>query len=741
MYAVAAHFRLLNGAKAIGKTVDGNLYTYYYYKDGAVVAVAFCNNGTARQKLPASCSVLDMSGNPVKIENGEVLIGLNPVYILGLDKETAMTGAGNQIRDEFELFIDYYANLMGEEQEYNSLPGKFFDDSLSNSAHSSSGKKNMQQCLDYMMNTEEDAFGYDIIKEKVASKIDEYFALTKEGLPSAEELEAYINSYYDMGIELMEDYKAGRIHMSAREFSGLMYSLHFIGEYMANVYMMSVPSNEVLQIPSSSAELKHITAAIDQKESRTEGGIYEFSRAILSYGNNYASEAEEVFRLSESNPQKAGVVKSRNLMAENLNKWAQNFMDCEGISHSRMLLQMTRENRTFYNFSENTAVFSLYNFGKKDFEGTIKLYDSEGTELLSVPAQLAAGKSAEFKGTFLLSNTTENRSLYTIRLYSGDELYYEEVIDDIAIAEKAVITMNTSMVPAEQLTEVSFNVENTFNTEQQYVVRVIPPEGWALEENEKTVSIKPGQTSTVSFNVEKTHITDFNEYYFDVELTASGDETVKQNDLPLQFTYVPKTNEDIDINAFNGDISDWKNAYPVIVNVPENPSDPESWANANRALRLYAKWSAGDLYLLARVNDDKMLNDRVETEIWNGDSIQFSIDTTNSKTAFYDDGDYEFGLALTGAGMQHYVWTGASGGFNNMEYKIIRNEQDRTTLYLIKIPADALSPMRFIQGYEFGMNVVLNDADSVSREFFAELTDGTAYEKAPIYYHTWILGN
>ena len=122
---------------------------------------------------------------------------------------------------------------MGEEQEYDSLPGKF------NEATSSVNVTNQQYCMDYMMDAEEGAFGYEIIKDKVTAKIDEYFALTQDGLPTAEELEAYINSYYALGLELMEDYKDGNIHMSEREFSGLLYSLHFIGEYMANVYTVS----------------------------------------------------------------------------------------------------------------------------------------------------------------------------------------------------------------------------------------------------------------------------------------------------------------------------------------------------------------------------------------------------------------------------------------------------------------------------------------------------------------------
>ena len=75
-----------------------------------------------------------------------------------------------------------------------------------------------------------------------------------------------------------------------------------------------------------------------------------------------------------------------------------------------------------------------------------------------------------------------------------------------------------------------------------------------------------------------------------------------------------------------------------------------------------------------------------------------------------------------------------------MEYKIVRNEQDKTTMYLLKFPEQAVAPLKLKSGSRFGMNFVLNECDYIVRDYYYELTEGTAKTKSPIYYHTWVLG-
>ena len=732
LYSIAAHFRLLNGAKFLGRCKRDNLYSFYYYKDGKVIEVDYVNKGTKAVNI-AGKEAYDLYGNKITPVNNEIVVAREPVYIFGNKKDEALNGILSTVRSDAEFMYDYYANLMGKERKYNSFDTFTISPTVTKYANE---PQEFEDCINVH---EEDAYGFEIIGEELENEFGKFYAMTQNGIPEENEIKNYLNEYYDLGNKFIRDYKDGRIHMSTREFSGFLYSMHKIGEKIANVYMMTVPQNEA-DPKFATGVFAEIQNVMKKNESEVVGGIYEYSTSMLHIAEKYVNEAANVSKMKESNPQKAGVIASRNLIGEKIVDWVKEFMDLEGVSHRRIVLQMTRANRKFYNFSENEAIFSLYNFGKKDFSGKIEFYDSEGTQLFTTPATVKGNDSTEVKCKFDLQNTTENRTLYTVKLISGDEVWYEEDIDDIELAETAVVKLVPSDVPVEHISTVNVSVENTFNQKMDYTVKLETPEDWTLANNEKTVSVAPGQTREVSFEVSEKKTKDFNEYYFNVVLSSNGTELVNQKDIPLQFLYVPKAKSAIDIDGFNGDISSWRNTYPVMVSVPKEPSNPKSWQSSSASLKMYTQWDSSALYILAVVYDDMQLNDKLGALMWNGDSIQLSIDTDHTKTGSYDSGDLELGFALTDSGLQNHAWTGESEAFNNMSYSIIRNNDDNTTKYLLRIPKEALKSMKLESGYIFGMNVVLNDADTVARTYWDELTFGTGYSKSPSYYYDWILG-
>ncbi len=735
LYSVATFYSRINGAKYIGRIQNDDFVFVLYYKDGKPIGVVWSKDGVHEFAPGCDFSAYDLNDSPMKVENGKVLIGESPVYITGLGKDFLLKSVSDSVRDEAETMLDYYARLLGDEPEYDSRKSRF------ESMDSENNVKFNEEVYNELMDKKEDgAFGYRPIKEKLWAKLAEFEEISKDGMPDADSLKAYIDSYYALGDEFMEMYKNNEIHMSMREFSGFMFSLHWIGEYFANLYMAAVPEDANLQV-SPKAVLAALKSEMQAAEDKEVGGIYEFGESMLKYAMDYADEAEDVAGKNESNPQKAGVIASRALMAEKIGGWIKKFRDIEGISGGRVFLQMTRDNRVLYNFAKNEAVFSLYNFGKKDFSGEIGFYDSEGNELFKTPASVKAGDTCEVKQKFDLKNMTENRKLYTVKLTSGGKVFYEEKIDDITLAELCAVKMNSSTESFEDLTEVSFDVENTFNGAIDVTLKVTPPDGWTLKETEKNVSVKAGETKTVSFGVKAKSKTDFNEYYFDADVVENGEVIAHFEDTPLQFTYVPRAQFAVDVAGFNGDISAWKNSYPVMVNTPEKPSDEKSWDNANAAMRVYTQWDDRYLYVLARVNDDIHLNSQAPgANIWNGDNIQISIDADHTRTTGYDNGDYEYGFSLLDSGQANTAWRGDNEAFNNMEYKIVRNEQDKTTMYLLKFPEQAVAPLRLKAGSRFGMNFVLNECDYIVRDYYYELTEGTAKTKSPIYYHTWVLG-
>jgi len=732
LYSIAAHFRLLNGAKFLGRIQQDNLYTFYYYKDGQVIEIDYVKDGTKVIDVTGK-TVYDLNGNRIMPVNNEIVVGGELVYIFGNKKDKGVKASANSVRIEAEYFYDYYANLMGKERKYDSFD-KF------DKTHVDNYRNLPKEFDDYIDVYEEDAFGFEIIEKDFTDITERFYAIADKGMPTQDEMEKFVNEYYALGLKFIKDYKDGKIYMSTREFSGFLYLFHQIGEKIANVYMMTVPQNE--RSPEIVTNIfEQVRSKMRKNENKVPGGVYEYSNSMLRIAEKYVMEAYDVNKLKENNPQKAGVIHSRNLIGKNLILWIEEFMELEGISHNRIVLQMTRANRKLYNFSENEAVFSLYNFGKVDFDGEVEFYDSEGTMLFKTPASVKANDSTEVKCKFNLQNTTENRKLYTMKLTSGGEVYYEEVIDDIELAETAVVNIMPASVPAENLDSITVKVENTFNSSMTYSVKLKAPEGWRLVNDEKSVSVEPGHSKDVVFEIAEKQLKNFNEYYFDIVLSSDGVELVNQKQIPLMFLYIPKLKGSIDVEGFDGEITSWKNTYPVMLSVPENPENPDSWLTSEASLKMYTQWDSSALYILAVLYDNNQLNDKLGANIWNGDSIQLSIDTANNKTGYYDDDDMELGFALTDMGLQKYAWHGESEAFSNMSYNIIRNNSDNTTKYLLKIPREALKSMKLEKGYVFGMNVVLNDADTVLRTYWDELTYGTGYSKSPIYYYDWILGN
>ena len=196
---------------------------------------------------------------------------------------------------------------------------------------------------------------------------------------------------------------------------------------------------------------------------------------------------------------------------------------------------------------------------------------------------------------------------------------------------------------------------------------------------------------------------------------------------------------------FDGDISDWSNAYPTYINIPDNPSSAEEWKASDVAARVFAKWDDNYFYLLADVYDNIQNQLKHESTIYDGDSLQLAFDTLNDKSVMsFAADDYEYGFALTLTGEETYSWQAATGndpGVKPAEWsRILRDEENKNTRYLIKIPKADLAPMEFTEGNVIGFNLVVNDANLIgNRENWFEITYGIAAKKDPSSYHNWEL--
>lgn len=723
-YTVSKFINDMSGAIHVGKLNNDDINIHFYYKNGEPIAIAWAKEGTKTLDFGGtSFSARDMYDTPIKVENGKISVNETPTYITGLPKSVMAKAILDSIKSEAELFLDSYAILMGKEPEYGTN-SRFAD---------------TEAFEQYLNKAEEGAEGYELVKEKFVPELEKIEKLVLGGMPKEEDAKAALNEFYDLGNEFIKDYTDGRIKMSQRSFSGFLFSLNWMGESLANLYMASVEGNLGSPNLESRSKLSAFEAKMQAKEKTVVGGKYEFSESMLKFIRKYSDMAYDVAAKKENNPSKAGVVKSRELLSERLTEWLEGMNRTEKMSHTAMLLQMTRKNRVFYNFAENKAVFSLYNFGTKDFSGSIRLLDSEGNLVVETKAELKAGENGEFTKQFTLRNNTEEPEKYTMQLVSGNEVLLEQPVDDVTLKGKSNIRMNPTDKTISELEEVSFEIDNTFNKEMTVSIEAEAPEGWEFENNKTEVTIKPGETGTAAFKVKKIKKTDFNEYYFSAKAFENEEQVASVSNAPLNFTVVTPMSSSVDVAGFNGDVSDWKSAYPVMVAAPAAPQKAESWENSTMSMRAYARWDSDYLYVLARVNDQIHLNRQTGNSIWNGDAIQISIDGANDKTAAYKEGDYEYGFALTDHGQESEAWYGGNEAFENMEFKIVRNEDEKMTYYLMKFPKAAVSPLELKKGSVFGMNLVIADCDYISRDRFEELTYGTAYTKSPSYYYDWYL--
>ena len=204
----------------------------------------------------------------------------------------------------------------------------------------------------------------------------------------------------------------------------------------------------------------------------------------------------------------------------------------------------------------------------------------------------------------------------------------------------------------------------------------------------------------------------------------------------MDFTAVKKSDTPIDVSAFDGSIEQWKDAYPLYINAPNNPLDEEEWSNSTMAAKIYTKWDDEHMYILADVYDDKHLQEYFGSNIWQGDSLQVSIDPANDDATAYASDDLEVGFSKTPDGDEFYAWKSPSdlpGGTVDW-IKIVRDDAARRTKYIISLDKSIIANLNLKSGNIFGMNFALNDADMLGRDAYYQFTKGTADAKNPSLY-------
>jgi len=354
----------------------------------------------------------------------------------------------------------------------------------------------------------------------------------------------------------------------------------------------------------------------------------------------------------------------------------------------------------------------------------------------------------EFKLNYLPDFTKDGDILeYTIKIIEDDEVIAGEFVY-IQLKSRVILTLEPSMELFSNLSSIRVTVENTSPSEFKGNLESVAPEGWEVD-GKLPVTLAPSEKRTYELPIIKKTPKPFNEYEFGFILKDDSGTAIINSKRLLDFQVIVQNTGTISLDGFDGDISDWSNAYPIHLGVPENYESPDDLRNADVAARAFMKWDNDYYYVLVDVYDDNFTQNFDGNQIWRNDSVQVAFDSF-AKALYkgYDDDDnaYTFSLTKDKKLLTYCGWRALvdgvkvpAGPVSGDWFRVIRNNEKRITRYLIKIPAKELSPMVFKENSQFKFNIAVNDSDVEDREGYCEYSYGIVVEKDPSSYKTFIL--
>ena len=196
----------------------------------------------------------------------------------------------------------------------------------------------------------------------------------------------------------------------------------------------------------------------------------------------------------------------------------------------------------------------------------------------------------------------------------------------------------------------------------------------------------------------------------------------------------------------DGTLATWKKIPAVIVSGSDRiqPMDGTTYDGPNDiSAKMYFANDGKYFYFAADVVDDRHFNNG--SSAWDGDGIQCAFDPeTNHVTRdkSLDGDDSAFSLALTakkGANFRVYLSPRRRGILTGSQWKVVRNEQSKKTLYQVKIPLKEIGPA-LKKDSVFGFTCCVFDDDSGAKaDYWLYLSYGLAGGVNPALFSQLIL--
>lgn len=702
-YMTTAAFNLkTEGGIYVGEIdpgIDRATRAFLYLKDGKPVVIAWSNqmDGSAVEWNlgDEKATVSDVFGNITAQDASSVMLEEAPIYIENLSDSWYARAVHDEVAQRDADWLTAYASNLSDEDRAE---------------------------IKQLMSSAEKSF---------------------TGTPSSDEVMKQLENMRDFGLKIIS-YADGD-KLPEVEISKMLYELFRIMQRIDNLYVCVYDG----EVPEK------LTTRVDDTYNKAHESYLDNLQAkqycdeMMRHALRYNKNANTVIGLEE-NPSKAGVIKGWNVIADLLCDWYDAFSVYETTIETGMLIQTPYYDRNSYINTDTTMEVNLNNYSHREFNGTIKIFDEDGT-VVSESDQIKLSGEGGYKQIFMTVNTkrpTDDSGFrhYNISYVDNDGNVMASQPTDIKVKDKFQAEVLPATQTVDNLDKISIKVDNLTDNKATAHIKMTSDENYNLVSNNIDVEVDGLGSEIVDVPIANIRDTKYHFYSLKYEVTDDDGNVVASNDTLISFTTVTTAKEKLDIENWDGDISDWSDAYPIYVNAPKNVDKAESWNGAECSTRAFVKWDSEHLYVLADVYDELFLQEFNGTNMWQGDCIQLSIDPLNdgkNDGGGYRSDDYELGFSYTAKGHEFFAWTSPAqlpSGIVDW-FKVVRNNDLKITRYLISIDKSIIGNLDLTEGNVLGMNLAINDADILGRENFYQFTLGTADSKNPDYYADFTLSS
>jgi hypothetical protein len=680
-----------SGAVLIGEIKDSQFENgtraFLYYKDGKPVVITWANLSDSKEQTwnlgNENVQVIDNLGNAILNNAQSVTYGKDPIYIKGLSEKWILNAVYNDLCIKNDNFLSKYSEKLPD--------------------------------------------GIVVDAKKIFSNAEKH--LTED--ISNEDVFKLFEEYMQFGIDIIKVSKENGVNET--DISGALWLLYKGAEKLNNLYITKCGNNPLTEIGNN-----YEKSYLKSREYLDKMMIKQHSDAILRFARNYYNAANTVYKLEE-NPSKNGVINAYSAMSEELCRWFDTFYEVESLTNIGLQIQTPYYDRKTYVNREITTEVNLNNYGNEDFNGTICVYNEQGEKVAETsPVKVKA--NGGYKQTSVTIKADKPKD------DSGISYYYFVYVDNegnhlasLRNAYEVKDSINASVLPCEMdiknLKNIQLRVENLLDVEQNAHIALESDNGLKFKSSGVDVKLAAKESKVIDIPLAYINDVKYHLYSFEYKITDDSGYVVAQQDSLISFTNIIKTENDIDIMNWDGNISEWEDAYPFYINIPKKATEFESWKNAECSARAFLKYNSNALYALVDVYDEAFLQTFAGSSMWQGDSLQISIDALNDKATAYQDDDYELGFSYTYVGNEFYAWKSPSTlKTGDVDFfKMIRDDNNNFTRYLIKLDKTILTNVS-LGGKPIGLNLAINDNDYLSREGFYQFTKGTADSKNPSLY-------